>query len=123
MDDARLFLAIWPDHRLATAFRKLAENAYRDCGGRRMPVESMHLTLAFLGPTPRERIPELRAALGEVEFSPFKLVLDRFGHWEPGIVWLGGDAPPELEALAHDVREAIRAYDFSFDRKRFKPHV
>ncbi|MBV8465112.1 MAG: 2'-5' RNA ligase family protein, partial [Burkholderiales bacterium] len=48
---------------------------------------------------------------------------DRFGHWEPGIVWLGGDAPPELEALAHDVREAIRAYDFSFDRKRFKPHV
>jgi 2'-5' RNA ligase len=122
-NEARLFLAIWPNAKLASDFHRLAEDIHPHSGGRRMPIESMHLTLAFLGATPRERIVPLCNALSGVRFKAFSIALDRFGYWEPGIVWLGGAVPSALEQLAADVREVMSALDIRFDRKRFKPHV
>lgn len=77
-------------------------------GGRAIPAENLHLTLAFLGEVTLEAVPRLKDAVASVFEKSFDLVLDRTGCWpQSGIGWLGpSEAPDELIAL-HDRLVAI----------------
>ena len=55
----RLFLAIWPLPRIATALNAWARTAQVECGGRVTLAANIHLTLAFLGDISPERVPRL----------------------------------------------------------------
>lgn len=120
----RLFLSLYPDDAALPALSALAKSLQRECGGRAMEAPALHLTLAFLGDTPPDRVAPLRTVLEAVRFEPFTLSLDRVGRWDSGVVWLSSSQRcPPLAALAESVRTVLREARVDFDRKRFTPHI
>ena len=85
---------------------------------------NLHMTLAFLGETDPQRLPELKAAAQGVHLEPCSMKLDRCSWWKHnGIVWAGGDAPPPLRDAVAALRAALKAGGVRFDTKAFAPHV
>jgi len=90
--DLRLFVALWPDGDLGARIAQAARAAIGD--GRAVPAERLHLTLAFIGRLPADRLDACSQALGTVRGGSFDLCLDRFGFWRRnGILWLGMREP------------------------------
>lgn len=91
----------------------------------------MHVTLAFLGAVPGDRLDDAVAATqaAAAVHRPFTASVDRLGRFpeqggSPRIVWLGiGEGAGVLGALASSVRDALAARALPFDEKRFAPHV
>lgn len=121
----RLFLALVPPPALRRRLGELAELAQAHCGGRRMPDDSLHLTLAFLGDQPAKRTEALGAWLRQQAILPGNWRLDRWGHFRrPGIVWVGSSRPtPALEALQGELWAGLEALGFGGRPERFVPHI
>ena len=122
---ARLFFALWPDDAVRAALAAWSAALHPVCGGRRIPAGNLHATLAFLGETPDEAQPGLRAAAGAVDTPRFELVLDAPGYWKHNrIAWAGASAfPIALPALADKLRGGLAARGVRFDPKPFVTHV
>jgi 2'-5' RNA ligase len=91
--------------------------------------ENLHLTLAFFGETPEERLPdlerELAAALVAVAAFPARTGLAG-GFPERGpvrVVWIAVEPAAALERVARAVRDAATAAGAGFDDKPFRSHV
>ncbi|HHB13073.1 MAG TPA: RNA 2',3'-cyclic phosphodiesterase, partial [Chromatiales bacterium] len=85
----RLFFALWPPAavrvRMARVGRRLPRRR-----GRPVPMENLHLTLAFVGPVDEETARCLETAAATVQPEPFTLVLDEVGQFRGSrVVWLG----------------------------------
>ncbi|MHB8666508.1 MAG: RNA 2',3'-cyclic phosphodiesterase [Burkholderiales bacterium] len=119
----RLFFALWPDSalqgRLAAWARQVAGR------GRAMRRENLHLTLAFLGDTDADLLPEIKSLAAEVRFDPIRLPLDRVGYWKHNrIIWCGaGEEPQALTALVAELRARLTAAGVRHDPKPFVSHV
>jgi 2'-5' RNA ligase len=93
-------------------------------------VEGLHLTLRFLGQTPRERIPALQRmldALGAVT-PAFGVTISRAGAFpnpsRPRTLWLGiEDGADSLAKLAHDLEAGVAADGQMLGTKPFAPHL
>ncbi|MDR9437939.1 MAG: RNA 2',3'-cyclic phosphodiesterase [Halomonas sp.] len=119
----RLFLALEPPHKLRERLSELAELAQDRCGGRRMPDDSLHLTLAFLGEVAEEQGAALSAWVGERPIPTGEWRLDAWGTFRrPGIVWVGGRSPA-LERLHESLWAELSAFGFSGRAEHFVPHV
>ncbi|MFO7581790.1 RNA 2',3'-cyclic phosphodiesterase [Guyparkeria sp.] len=119
----RVFLALWPDD--ATRGR-LARLAARLPGpGRPVPEAHLHLTLAFPGTVPAERVDCLAAGLGRLEASPIRLVLHRLGHFASArVTWLGPERTPDrLRMLAERARALCADCRIELEPLPFVPHV
>ena len=85
----------------------------------------LHLTLAFIGDLPPARAQALAAALArrpEPQAPPWQL--DQLGAFaQARVLWAGGAAHAELEAMAAAARSWLDDENVSYDRKRFVPHV
>lgn len=96
----------------------------------RLPgLDGLHVTLAFLGPTPEERAPDLLdLARAAVAGAPgFPLVTAATGGFPgPGrarVFWLGFEPQPALAALAGRLQAGLRAGRVAFDDRPFAPHL
>lgn len=124
----RLFVAVpLPPDIAAAAARVLpASGALRH-----VRAENMHVTLAFLGAVPDDRLAAAVAAVRSAgaRQRSFTASVDRLGRFPehdgvPRVVWLGiGDGADALGALASSVRDELRARELPFDAKPFEPHV
>lgn len=121
----RLFFALWPDADTARALHARARQAGTACGGRIMRLDTLHLTLAFLGSVDTGRIPALIGLLQAGRRTGGTLVLDRFGHFRgPRIVWAGSSAPtPWLHHLHDGLWNDIDALGIRRPDECFRPHV
>ena len=77
----RLFLAAWPNADVRAQLASLVEQCAACGQGRAIPAENLHLTLAFLGDLPQERIGEIEELAERLEPAPVQMSLDRFGHF------------------------------------------
>ena len=123
----RLFIALPLPGEIASAAAALLPELP---GLRCVRPELLHVTLAFLGAVPDERLPDVIAACGEAAsaHAPFDIALDRAGRFPqagaPRVVWLGiGEGAAECASLAAAVRGALTAKGLPFDGKPFRPHV
>jgi RNA 2',3'-cyclic 3'-phosphodiesterase len=130
----RLFFALWPDEEQRAALAHATRKAARASGGRPVPPESLHATLAFFGSVAAERVPELRALAGSAgaHLAPpepwLALSFESIAHWPRAQVLCalaaeeapGGEA---VRALAHTLAVAGRAAGFTPDLKPFRAHV
>ena len=96
--------------------------------GRYVGTDQMHVTLAFLGSVNASDVYELSDALEAAcaRHRPFNLELAElgsFGRRNKAALWQGFDISPEFERLARDVRFELSLRGYSFDTKRFLPHV
>jgi 2'-5' RNA ligase len=137
----RIFFAFWPEPEVARRLHALSAAAHATCGGRRMKLDTLHLTLAFLGEVDAARFDaacaiadEMSAAVEkvgsgdapqEVPLGDTVLRIDRLAFWKHNhIVWAGCDeVPVPLAALADDLAAALRAGGFALDSRRFAAHV
>jgi len=90
----------------------------------------MHLTLAFLGSTPDDRLDAVIAAVRSAAdgHAAFDIELDHAGRFPksgpPRVAWLGMSAgADDASALATAVRDALVARSIAFDEKPFRAHV
>lgn len=131
MATARLFVALdlGPDLRreLAACVQRLRPAVPETKWVR---PEAMHLTLAFLGDTPLERLDELSAVLTAVTSgtAPFSCAVKGIGVFpgtrRPAVVWAGIDAGSvRLGQLAQRVREGLAAASLPSDPHPFAAHV
>ena len=121
----RLFFALWPDAATRERLADWTRAIHRASGGRAMRPENVHLTLAFLGSTQIAALPAITAAAGTVAPRAFTLRIDEPGYWRHNqIAWAGvNESPPELDALAGDLRAALVAAKIAFDPKAFVAHI
>lgn len=132
----RLFFALWPDEAQSAALAHAIRKSVRACGGRPVPLPSLHVTLAFLGGVPESRIPELgaiarRAAEGFApDPLPLALSFDSVAHWaRPQILCalareaVPGAQVPGPQSLAENLKRQAVAAGFSPDLKPFHAHV
>ncbi|KKB64677.1 hypothetical protein WM40_04530 [Robbsia andropogonis] len=141
----RLFFALLPDKTVRESLARRALQAQRRCGGRRLPPESLHLTLLFLGQVPSDRLPVLAAMTTAYSVPPGTLSFGRFGAFgRRRIVWAGlGDGlgagsgrteadvaaaqdasgVTNLLALHRSLSELITVAGLSLKDEPFRPHV
>jgi len=118
---------------MVQATRKAAQAS----GGRPVPATNLHVTLAFLGSVPEQRLGELaeiarRAAAG----GSLELAFDHLEYWRAVqmLCALPAESPPPMVALAHGLQEGLAASGFVPDAerrsspgtkatRRFRPHV
>jgi 2'-5' RNA ligase len=67
---ARVFFALWPSPEAARQLAAVAASFAAAAGGRATRLESLHLTLAFLGDVAVDRLPELERAARECAAKP-----------------------------------------------------
>jgi RNA 2',3'-cyclic 3'-phosphodiesterase len=133
----RLFFALWPDAEQRGALHSATRKSVKSCGGRPVPVQSLHVTLAFLGSVPEGRVPELDRIARRVADAfpaaaqPLLVSFDRLAYWaRPQILCALGTEEPAADtdaasapALAATLKNETVAAGFSPDLKPFRAHV
>jgi 2'-5' RNA ligase len=128
----RLFFALWPDATMQAALSDAVSESVRESEGRPVPAGNFHLTLAFLGSVPRERLPVLSEIATrcvthlKVAQAGIVVTLDTVEHWRrPHILCATArGAPLGVTPLVRSLKRALTAEGFALDAKNpFRPHV
>lgn len=130
-DVLRTFFAVEIDdasRRVAHAVAQRLAAAPRGDAVRWVRPESYHVTLRFLGATPREQIADLIAAAQNATraIAPFELRLGALAGLPaqgPRAIVLGVAPPEPIAALAAQVESAVVAVGFPADARAFRPHL
>lgn len=98
--------------------------------GRWVRTEGVHLTLAFLGEVPTERLQTIAMAVSRAcqGVSAFSVTVGGLGCFpntrRPRVVWMGvQDASGELAALQAAVGRELAAHGFPKEDRPFRPHL
>ena len=122
LESLRLFFALWPDDEVRAALARAMPVV--GPGGRVIPVENLHATLAFIGSTDIARLEALMALAAEIRGGSFVLSLDRYEIWERALVALvAQQLPTELQRLAEQLRERLASAGFPTDARPYRAHV
>lgn len=121
----RCFIAAWPDDAARERCRAVLEVARAHADhGRVMRAENIHLTLVFIGTLDEALAARVATACAALAYKPCDLMLDAIGFFRrPRVLWAGGPASAEVEALAQRARALLDQLQIAYDRKPFVPHV
>lgn len=130
----RLFIAVPIDARVRSAARRLmGELRSSEADFKWVEPENLHLTLAFLGETGEDRLPELGGILDRAAAAreSFELTFNSLGAFDsfdyPRVVWVGlGMGAEPLQALAGALCQALYDADLLPEperRRRFEAHL
>ncbi|MFW5954673.1 MAG: RNA 2',3'-cyclic phosphodiesterase [Guyparkeria sp.] len=119
----RVFIALWPEAAVRDQLVRVARRL--PGGGRMVPPGHLHLTLAFPGNVPTDRVDCLVAGLDRLRTRPIPLVLDRVGHFSGArVAWIGPSrVPAALQQLAGAAHQLCADCDIEIEGRRFVPHV
>lgn len=97
---------------------------------RRVRAENLHVTLAFLGQTPDDRLGDVTEAAREAArpVSRFRLAFGHPGRFpergRPRVVWLGiADGAQSVLELGESAYSGLRSRGLRFDDRRLAPHL
>lgn len=120
----RLFVGLDLPWELRETLRGLAGGLP---GARWVPPENYHLTLRFIGETPRYLAEEIDHALAVLSVRGFTLQLAGLGMFEKGgrpqSLWVAAARDPGLDHLRSKIETALQRIGLPADRRRFAPHV
>jgi 2'-5' RNA ligase len=96
-------------------------------GARWVPAENYHLTLRFIGETPRHRAEDIDTTLAGLRARRFSLTMAGLGTFAKGgrssALWVGVERNPQLDHLRHKIETALQRCGLEPERRRFQPHV
>ena len=117
----RLFVAIQlSDEMKKTLTQTLHDLKKKGVSGSYVPLQNLHLTLAFIGET--DNPGAVKDALKGVSVKPFRLTLSEMGSFGD-LLWIGVKGNQGLSSAAKSVRDALDAAGIAYDRKKFTPHI
>ena len=124
----RLFIAAELPEQMLDALAETSAVLRANVRGRYVAPDSFHVTLAFLGEVSGSRVDAAVSALeaGCCGFRSFDASLGAFGSFgkrASATLWQGFDDAGDLSSIAGAVRDELRNEGFSFDDKKFLPHV
>jgi len=124
----RLFIALDIDDQIRQRIGRFLEGVSGfSPDARWVPLESLHITLKFIGEKPPEIIPSLQKALDNVSVPPFDLTFSGTGFFptpkSPRVFWSGIQAPPELQKLAAAIDNTSAQFDIPKEDRAFSPHL
>jgi 2'-5' RNA ligase len=121
----RLFFAVWPDEAAARSLETLALALADVAGGKPVPREKVHLTLAFLGEVAADRVESAVAAGARARGAPFPLRLDEVGSFRrAAVAWAGCKrSPAGLVSLQSDLTRSLAERGFTLEDRPYAPHV
>ena len=122
---ARLFFAVWPEPAAARELARVGESLAELAGGKPVPAEKIHMTLAFLGSLGEEETGAAVAAAAGVEAAPISMEIDSVGSFRRARVGWAAPSQPcaELAALQEALAAALRARGFRLEDRAFTPHA
>jgi 2'-5' RNA ligase len=91
--------------------------------------DNIHITLKFLGDTPKERIVEIESALARATggIGPMNVTVKGLGAFpdqrKPNVLWVGLECPPVITELKEHMEIELSRLGFEFDNKPFSPHL
>jgi 2'-5' RNA ligase len=94
-----------------------------------VPPEQIHLTLAFIGQSPEERLPFIAEAVSEdIQQPPFLLVFGGYGMFPPNgaprVLWIGvEEGAREVLDLQHEVVRRLERAGVAREDRVFRPHL
>ena len=93
--------------------------------GKAIERRNWHITLAYIGDFPVDRIDELHKAKQAISVEPFRLRFDRLEFWpRPKVAALVTPiVPPEMQLLVEALQGAVFAAGIEFDQRTYRPHV
>ena len=123
----RLFIALeLPEETRAAVNRDAREIAQRWTSGRLTAPENYHLTLAFLGEVPADRLAAVTEAMEACPSPPLALAVDepgRFRQRDGDVIWRkirGGNA---LASLQRRLARELERRGFSLEKRPYVPHL
>jgi RNA 2',3'-cyclic 3'-phosphodiesterase len=137
----RLFVAVFPPPPAVADLKYTVDRMYlgkASAAGRTVrldPPELWHVTLAFLGEVPEERVPEVEGVLGAVADAwahdhatrPPLALADggRFGSGPSTVLWAGlhGDSASLRDLAGRVTTELSRAELMEPDSRPYRPHL
>lgn len=125
MNTKRLFFALWPDNRQRERLRDVINSVAKTVEGRAVDRRNWHVTLAFIGTFPEDRVPYLLEKAQEIEVDPFRLNFDRLEYWpRPRVASLSAaTVPPECQALVDSLNGIIRGLGLNPEDRNYRPHI
>lgn len=120
----RLFFAICFPEEVKDRLAETVFDLSRQASGNFTRRENLHLTLAFLGETPRLRAAQ--EALSALRSSPFSLSTGELGQFRRAggdIYWLGFASCPALSAVQEQLAGALKDAGFALEDRPFTPHL
>jgi 2'-5' RNA ligase len=127
----RLFIAVNFSDEIKSRLLEVQELLRsRSTRGNFTRIENLHLTLAFLGETPEEKLAGLYTIVGGISAPSFEIPFNRTGcftHSRKELWWIGAEpGSPGLSSLKsiHDrlIRDLLDA-GFPVDERPFKAHI
>jgi 2'-5' RNA ligase len=124
-NNKRLFYALWPDPRQRDRLRDFISPVAKLVEGRAIDRRNWHVTLAYIGEFPVQRIPELEARIRKIEMQPFRLTFDRLEFWaRPKVAALvAATVPAELKHFVLSVNVALEELGIETEDRTYRPHV
>ena len=117
----RLFIGVELSKDLKkTLTATLHEMKQAQVRGNYVPIQNMHMTMAFIGET--KDVDAVKDAMRNAQFKPFKLAFGDMGTFGD-ILWVGIKGNQGLSAAVKSVRDALDAAGIDYDRQNFTPHI
>ena len=125
METKRLFFALWPDDRQRDQLRELINAVAKTVEGHAVDRRNWHITLAWIGDYPEERIPQLLKRVSEIDFEPFRLSFDRLEFWaRPRIASLtAATVPEELHLVVTALENVLQDEGVVKETRTYRPHI
>jgi 2'-5' RNA ligase len=90
-------------------------------------VESLHITLKFIGEQKPEHVDAIRERLKQIEGRPIEIRFAAYGFFptarSPRVFWIGIDSGPQLAQLARDIDAATAELGIPSEERAFSPHL
>lgn len=123
----RLFIAVnFTEDVRDSLIKIIGELKAQSLEGRFTRMEHMHLTLAFLGEVPEERLEDIQKAMARLDRKPFQIEISGFGKFKRRgdiLYWCGLSDSPELEKVRERLVLSLKEEGISLDEKAFNPHI
>jgi 2'-5' RNA ligase len=121
----RLFFAALPEFDTRQKLESVAAALRLPKEARRIPAQSLHMTLAFAGEVSNVQGAALRAVGAALRSPAFDVCLNLQDYWQKSetVVVSAGDEPPALRALHQRLRTELDHLEFAADPMPFRAHV
>jgi 2'-5' RNA ligase len=124
----RLFIALDIDEEIRQRIGRFLDSISGfSAEARWVRLESMHITLKFIGEKAGEILSSLQEKLQDVKVPPFQLTFAGTGFFptpkSARVFWIGIQADSQLQSLAAAIEEATAQLGIPKEDRAFSPHL